>query len=344
MSALSKPELTAVVHAFDTILNKKCWALSNGKKPWDYDRGFGLCWADTDLLLNFWEATDKLYDRNTHGAGLGLFLGENNRIACLDLDGVLTDEKTPVSEAAQRIINGSCTFTETSVSGKGLHLFYTVDNGSAPFHLRPGISGKDGDFFTQKRFIRLTGRAYGKEYPVRYLPPYHVEYFRENFGRGKAALPAFKPFTGQVSARSLASRLSAACIPFGTSTITPQPYHNEHGGIVECIECECPNIKQHSTEASPNARFIRCADGLIAGRCFHSHCTPETLRAAGTSLAGLLSKKIRAAGDPTVVYNLLEKCEAMGMSPIEDFNHMSQEQVYELCHAFVKGHTGAKTC
>ena len=170
MSSLSKSALNHIVHAFQPILNKKCWALSNGKRPWNYDKGYALTWSDNDLLETFWQVTDRLYDRNTHGAGLGMFLGTENRIACLDLDGTLTDG-TPSSETAQRIVNGSATFTETSVSGRGLHVFFEVDDGTEPFHLRSGISGKDGDFFTHKRFIRLTGHPYGKEYPVRYLPP-----------------------------------------------------------------------------------------------------------------------------------------------------------------------------
>ena len=337
MSGISKPHLNSIVHAFGPVLNKKCWSLSLGKKPWNYDRGFGLTWSDCDLLETFWQTTDRLYDKETHGAGLGLFLGTENRIACLDLDGVLDDVKTPMSETAQRIITGSCTFTEVSLSGKGLHLFYEVDPGTEPFHLRTGISGKDGDFFTQKRFIRLTGDVYGKVYPVRYLPAKHVKYFRELFGRAPEILPPVIPFTGQVSDRSLAARLSGACIPFRFATLTPQPYHNEHGGIIEVIETECPNIKQHSTEASPNARFARCADGLITGRCFHGHCDPATLRAAGTSLAGMLSAKIRAAGDPTIVFTLLEKCEAMGMKPItgNEVSRMGYPAVVKTCQKFL---------
>jgi len=336
MSGITKPELNVIVHAFQPVLNKKCWALSNGKRPWNYDKGYCLTWSDCDLLETFWQVTDRLYDRNTHGAGLGLFLGVENQIACLDLDGALNDG-TPVSETAQRIVTGSCTFTEVSMSGKGLHLFYEVDEGTEPFHLRSGISGKDGDFFTKKRFIRLTGQVYGKEYPVRYLPARHVKYFRGSFGKAPVSLPLIKPFTGQVSDRSLASRLSGACIPYRTATITPQPFHNEHGGISECIETLCPNIKQHTTDASPTARFVRCADGLITGRCFHGHCEPAVLRAAGKSLAGLLSEKIRAAGDPTVVFTLVEKCEALGMTPMNgnEISRMGYPAVVQHCQKFL---------
>ena len=337
MSSLSKSQLAVICKVFQPILDEKCWALSNGKVPWNYNRGYALTWSDCDLLETFWQASDRLYEKETHGAGLGLFLGIENQFACLDLDGTLTDGKTPSSETAQRIVTGSLTFTEISLSGKGLHLFYEVDAGTEPFHLRPGISGKDGDFFTQKRFIRLTGDVYGKEYSIRYLPARHVEYFRENFGKAPAALPAVKPFTGQVSERSLASRLSGACIPFRHATISPQPFHNEHGGIIEVIECECPNRAEHTNDASPNARFVRCADGLITGRCFHAHCDPEVLRATGTSLTGMLSAKIRAAGDPTVIYKLLDKCEAMGMSPIRGFNRMSDADVVETCRGFLQG-------
>ena len=281
MSGLAIPQLAAISRAFQPILDKKCWSLSNGKPPWDYARGYGLVWSDTDRMETFWQATDQLYDRKTHAAGLGLFLGVENRLACLDLDGALNEDGSPFSDTAQRIITGSCTFTETSVSGRGLHLFYEVDEGIEPFHLRAGISGKDGDFFTQKRFIRLTGNVYGKAYPIRYLPANHVEYFRENFGKAPVALPVIKPFTGQVSDRSLAARLTSACIPFRPATITPQPFHQEHGGIIECVETLCPNVKQHTTPASPNVRFARYADGLVTGRCFHSHCDSGNPAAGG---------------------------------------------------------------
>ena len=338
MSALMKSQLDAIARGFQPLLAVKCWALSLGKKPWDYDRGHALTWSDPDLFLNFWEATDQLYDRKTHGAGLGLFLGKGNRLACLDLDGALNDDGNPASDAVKRILHGSITLTETSVSGLGLHLFFEVDAGTEPFHLREGISGKDGDFFTHKRFIRLTGNVYDpKAYPIRYLPPNHVDYLRENFGKVLAALPEVKPFTGHVSGRSLAERLTAAGIPYRVTTIAPQPFHQEHGGIVECIETECPNIKAHTTDVSPYARFVRCADGLITGRCFHAHCDPETLRAAGTSLASLLSAKIRSAGEVAPVLRLLKRCEALGMPPISGnmVDEIGYAAVVEKCEKFL---------
>jgi len=290
-------------------------------------------------METFWQASDRLYGKETHGAGLGLFPGVENRISCLDLDGALNDEQKPMGEAVQRIVAGSCTFTETSVSGKGLHLFFEADTGTEPFHLRAGISGKDGDFFTHKRFIRLTGNVYGeRDYPIRYLPPNHVEYLRENFGKVPAALPEVKPFTGHVSGRSLADRLTAASIPYRVATIAPQQFHQEHGGIVECVETLCPNVKQHTTEASPNARFVRCADGLITGRCFHSHCDPETLRAAGTSLTGMLSAKIRRMGGVAQVVYLLQRCEALGMPPISTtiIDEEGLAAVIRICEKFLE--------
>jgi hypothetical protein len=339
MCSTTIPQLKTIAKAFQLVLDTKCWALSNGKKPWNYDRGFCLTWSDPDLFLSFWEASDLLYDRETFGAGIGLFLGVENRIACLDLDGALDANGTPICEHAQRIVAGSCTFTETSVSGRGLHLFYEVDPRTEPFHLRAGISGRDGDFFTGKRFIRLTGNVYGNVYPIRYLPANHVEYFRDNFGKAPMALPEIKPFTGLTSDRSLSARLSGAGIPYKHATIIPQPFHQDHGGIVECIETLCPNIAQHTTEASPYARFVRCADGLVTGRCFHAHCDPETLRAAGKSMAGMLTAKIRAAGDPTPVYQLLEKCEKMGMHPISgnEVREIGYPAVVEACEKFLRG-------
>jgi len=335
--SISKPQLNNIVHAFQPILNKKCWALSLQKKPWNYDKGYCLEWSDTDLLLTFWEATDKLYDRSTHGAGLGIFLGENNKIGCLDLDGVITDEKTPKSEDAQRIIKGSCTFTETSVSGTGLHLFFEIDPDTKQIPLRKGICERDGVFYTQKHFIRLTGNIFGKEYPVRYLPPHHFEYFREQFGKAPVLLPAVIPFTGKSSDRSLSARLTTACIPFRSATITPQPYHAEHGGVIEVVETICPNVAEHTSEATPYAKFARCADGFFAGRCLHAHCEPEILRAAGTSLAGMLSAKMWKAGDPNVVFSLLEKCEKMGMKPINgnEVSRMGYPAVVKTCQKFL---------
>ncbi len=339
MSSLSKSQLNNIAHAFQPILDKRCWTLSNGKRPWNFDRGFGLSWSDADLLVSFWEASDQLYDTSRHGAGLGLFLGIENQIACFDLDKSLNNKHLPVSEPVQRIVTGSCTFTEKSVSGTGLHLFFKVPEKTEPFHLRSGITSKDGDFYTQKRFVRLTGDVYGGEYPIRYLPVKHIEYFREQFGKVPAALLEIKPFNGQISDRSLSSRLTQAGIPFENGKMTAQPWHSAHGGIVEAVITECPNIAEHTSDREPYATFVRCVDGLIAGRCFHSHCDPGTLRASGKSLAGLLSEKIRAAGDPNIVFTLLEKCEAMGMKPISgnEVHRLGYPATVELCKNFLRG-------
>ena len=44
MSALIKSQLHAIAQGFQPLLAVKCWALSLGKKPWDYDRGHALTW------------------------------------------------------------------------------------------------------------------------------------------------------------------------------------------------------------------------------------------------------------------------------------------------------------
>jgi hypothetical protein len=53
----------------------------------------------------------------------------------------------------------------------------------------------------------------------------------------------------------------------------------------------------------------------------------------------MLSAKIRAAGDPTIVFTLLEKCEKMGMKPItgNDVSCMGYPAVVEHCQKFLEG-------
>lgn len=339
MSSISVPEIGVVNRAFRSLVDTKCWALSNGKRPWVYDRGYGLTWSDGDLLLSFFDAVDLLHDRKTHGAGLGIFLGEQNRIACLDLDWVLGEDGNPITPDAAHIISGSVTYTEISVSGRGLHLFFDVPESTEPFHLKAGLTDHDGDFFTHKRFIRLTGRSFGEEHPIRALSEIQAGFMRKTYGKPVAVVAVPAPYNGPVSERSLASRLSGAGIPFKPAKIAPQPYHQEHGGIVECVSTECPNIKLHASPDTPNATFVRCADGLIAGRCFHQHCDPVMLRANGKSLAGMLAEKIRKAGDLTPIFQLIEKCESLGMPTLtgNQIAELGYPAVVECCEKFLKG-------
>ena len=39
MSALMKSQLDAIARGFQPLLAVKCWALSLGKKPWEYNGG-----------------------------------------------------------------------------------------------------------------------------------------------------------------------------------------------------------------------------------------------------------------------------------------------------------------
>ena len=117
------------------------WVRSVGKRPIRCD---GRPASSTDPTT--WASYEEVM-KSTAGDGWGFMLGSG--FACWDFDHV------PESEMRGRFDSVSDpVYAEVSVSGHGLHVFV---HSSAPSFRRDGV-----EFYSRSRFIRMTGRRFGR--------------------------------------------------------------------------------------------------------------------------------------------------------------------------------------
>jgi primase-polymerase (primpol)-like protein len=97
----------------------------------------------------------ELADASTAGAGLGFVL-DGDGVVCIDIDHCVTDGK--VADWAQTFIDSLPeTYTETSPSGDGLHIWGFA---SLPFGgKRVQIPGGELEVYGDGRYITITGHA-----------------------------------------------------------------------------------------------------------------------------------------------------------------------------------------
>lgn len=126
-----------------------------GKRPIDCNTGKyasdndPATWADFDTACKF--------ARENGAVTLAYALDGEDKIACIDLDGCM-QENGDFSELAQKTFNlGNGTYSERSVSGKGLHIFGKTDG----MDLRSFSKDGDMEFYRKVRFIAVTGDYYG---------------------------------------------------------------------------------------------------------------------------------------------------------------------------------------
>lgn len=294
MSDVTISQINVLRRVFSECEGIRCWCLSNGKIPYDFGRGLKLTWSDHDLLLTFHEAVALLHSPITSGAGIGigLFLGIDNVVCCMDLDHSLKDG-FPANEEICRVADNAGSYTEISVSGTGLHIFFKMQESAKHFPLRKDFC--DGVFYTSDRFVRLTGNLYeNREYPLRTLTPTNIEFLREKYGvKQKKIASTYTPDPAK-PITSLSARLHQAGVPFQPiEWVRLKDHHAEHGGVVEAVELECPNKASHTQDRNHTALFYQCRDGFIGGRCWHDGCSYDTLSEKGMSLTKMLFQNVR---------------------------------------------------
>jgi primase-polymerase (primpol)-like protein len=129
------------------------WVRRDGKRPVRADSGRPASSTDPYTWTSHAKAT-----ASRHGDGIGYVLDGGDGIVCIDLDGALDAEGQPVPWAEDILARCGPSFTETGVSGRGLHIW-----GRA--HVRKGsvIRRADGaaiEIYGRARHIAL-GERYG---------------------------------------------------------------------------------------------------------------------------------------------------------------------------------------
>lgn len=93
-----------------------------------------------------------------HGVGLGFVLSDDDDIACVDLDGVLTDQGVPVD--VRRLIESTPDrfMVERSFSGRGLHVWFRTSERLGSNRVEGGIRVER---YSRARYIAATGLRLG---------------------------------------------------------------------------------------------------------------------------------------------------------------------------------------
>ena len=95
------------------------------------------------------------------GSGVGFVLGDG--WACLDFDNVIAEDGS-IPDEVRRIVERLDSYTEVSMSGKGLHVFFRVDEspnlkditGSGKVREKAGFES----YFSSNRYIAVTGNVF----------------------------------------------------------------------------------------------------------------------------------------------------------------------------------------
>ena len=122
-----------------------------------------LAWSDKTQWLSFNDA--KYLSQHHDNYGIGFILGDG--VAGIDLDNVVKVDGT-LQEIATDVISSMNSYTEYSLSGKGVHILFLA-NLPHSFNNRKKILNHDGTYsniemYSSGRFFVVTGNIYNNEF------------------------------------------------------------------------------------------------------------------------------------------------------------------------------------
>lgn len=95
---------------------------------------------------------------STVGVGMGYVLAEGDGLVCIDLDHALDERGQALPWAARILESLPATFTEVSVSGRGLHVFGLAPSARGRKVRRGEVAI---EMYSRGRYIAVTGNRYG---------------------------------------------------------------------------------------------------------------------------------------------------------------------------------------
>jgi hypothetical protein len=197
-------------------------------------------------------------------AGVGVVLTLTDGVSCIDLDRVITPEGQ-LDTRAETIIGRCDSWTETSPSGTGLHVFVL---GGVPRALK----GEQIEVYSDARYIAVTGHRWpGTPSALKYQQPYLDHLVKI----ATAADPKRRPWTGPArpAPDDLAGALLAKLQAWGLQAARVKRWAD--GYLVELVVC--PWADEHTAGRGGAAVMIH-ASGAFDFTCLHAHCAGRSWR------------------------------------------------------------------
>jgi len=116
-------------------------------------------WVTSPEKWSSFEAAAALAERGK-AAGVGFVLTRDDPYICLDLDGVRDAESGEVESWADALVERFQSYTEISLSGRGIHIFIASDSSEALHTNRWILDGHEIEVYEHGRYIAVTGNVY----------------------------------------------------------------------------------------------------------------------------------------------------------------------------------------
>jgi hypothetical protein len=209
--------------------------------------------------------SDAVEAYSTVGAdGIGCVLTSAAGITCIDLDRVIAADGS-LDTRAMTIVDRCDSFTETSPSGTGVHIFVF---GS----VTRAVKGPQIELYSTGRYIAVTGHRWpGTPSELKD----QQRYLDALVALGRSLVTPRQPYTGPrtLPPDDLAGALLAKLERWGVPVARLKRWQD--GFLVELVAC--PWADEHSTGSGGAAVMIR-ASGAYDFTCQHAHCADRRWR------------------------------------------------------------------
>jgi hypothetical protein len=159
---------------------------------------------DSDTWTTFDKARE--YAHQNSGVALAYALDGNDKIACIDIDHCFDENGVPTDIAKEVLAKCGDTYTERSVSGKGLHIFGKTKG----LDLRTYSKDGDLEFYQKGQFIAMTGNVVECNNLADFDTPAMKELFERKFDKRTPLVGTSKGIEGlsRMSDRDVVERAS----------------------------------------------------------------------------------------------------------------------------------------
>ncbi|MBR1438914.1 MAG: hypothetical protein IJ587_10305 [Synergistaceae bacterium] len=195
-------------------------------------------WTNLDTAVAFAER-NGYFTKNTGGVGF-MFGAEPCCYAGIDIDDCISPDGK-LSDMAEDIMRIMNTYTERSVSGKGIHLLFHLCNPLSEIGSRKKDDTLNLEIYDSKRYFVMTGNVYGEERPIaertEELREVYEKYMRKRESDNKVEKPHHTQTvnTNSVKNSRVQGVKSSRSEDLSDSELWERMFSSEHGREIQAL-------------------------------------------------------------------------------------------------------------